>query len=576
MARLLALEWDSREARVVLARRGARSVVIERAFSIDLGSRAEGATAAEIEANVGNRLAGALEQYRVGRAETLVAVGRTNIELRLLSVPPAPEDELPDIVRMQAVRQFATLGDDWPLDFIPLPGTADGSISVLAAAISPELVEQIRQTCDKADLAPKRLVLRPVAAASLLMRRGGSSRCRLMIEQLSDEADLTVLVGQNVVFMRTVRVGAHDDAEQQARWLLGEIRRTIAAAQNQLGGRGVEQIVLAGDGTSHAALKEQIESQLSLPVELFEPFAGLALDGDLANNLPERPGSFAPLLGMLLDEAEDIQHAIDFLHPRKRRPPVSQRRRLAVIAGCAAAVVLLGAGTLWWQYSSLGKQIQELNTRSNNLKKDQKQASEILAKAEILDKWAAADVAWLDEMHYVSDRFPAGDKAIVTQFTALVRPNGGGGVIFLDSAVTEASLIAQLEGRLRSEKREVRGSGGLPADNQGAYLWAFRETITVNSTDGSAAGDSSDEEELSPIEVIDMTEGDAADGNSTEDQSTGDDDTPDDQESDGATADEADNDSAAPAESGTGDRDGADEKNSADSASTADSRGDTP
>jgi hypothetical protein len=409
-----------------------------------------------------------------------------------------------------------------------------------------------------------------------LVRRGVGSRCRLMIEQLSDEADLTVLVGQNVVFMRTVRVGAHDDAEQQARWLLGEIRRTIAAAQNQLGGRGVEQIVLAGDGTSHAALKEQIESQLSLPVELFEPFAGLALDGDLANNLPERPGSFAPLLGMLLDEAEDIQHAIDFLHPRKRRPPVSQRRRLAVIAGCAAAVVLLGAGTLWWQYSSLGKQIQELNTRSNNLKKDQKQASEILAKAEILDKWAAADVAWLDEMHYVSDRFPAGDKAIVTQFTALVRPNGGGGVIFLDSAVTEASLIAQLEGRLRSEKREVRGSGGLPADNQGAYLWAFRETITVNSTDGSAAGDSSDEEELSPIEVIDMTEGDAADGNSTEDQSTGDDDTPDDQESDGATADEADNDSAAPAEGGTGDRDGADEKNSADSASTADSRGDTP
>ena len=575
MARLLALEWDSREARVVLARRGARSVVIERAFSIDLGGRADGATAAEIEANVGNRLSGALEQYRVGRAETLVAVGRTNIELRLLSVPPAPEDELPEIVRLQAVRQFATLGDDWPLDFIPLPGTADGSISVLAAAISPELVEQIRQTCDKADLTPKRLVLRPVAAASLLVRRGGGSRCRLMIEQLSDEADLTVLVGQNVVFMRTVRVGAHDDAEQQARWLLGEIRRTIAAAQNQLGGRGVEQIVLAGDGTSHAALKDQIESQLSLPVELFEPFAGLALDGDLAGNLPARPGSFAPLLGMLLDEAEGVQHAIDFLHPRKQRTPVSQRRRMAVIAACAAAVVLLAVAALWWQYSSLGKQIQELNTRSNNLKKDQKQASEILAKAEILDKWAAADVAWLDEMHYVSDRFPAGDQAIVTQFAAGGIASRAGGVMRINGGVTESDLVERIERRLSSDRHTVHGSGQSSEQAQGKYRWTFQEVVTVGAGDGPtpSATAAPNDDDLSPLDMIEgePTDGEAIDSDApnssaSDDQAASDDDTTNEQESDGASPGEAESDSSEPVENS------ADGENAPDGAEAVDSQ----
>ena len=79
------------------------------------------------------------------------------------------------------------------------------------------------------------------------MTRARRSPARLMVDLLADEADLTVLVNEQVALMRTVRLSAADD-DAQAKALLGEIRRTIAAAQNQLGGRRIEKVILCGRG----------------------------------------------------------------------------------------------------------------------------------------------------------------------------------------------------------------------------------------------------------------------------------------------------------------------------------------
>ncbi|MCI0360423.1 MAG: hypothetical protein L0211_18255, partial [Planctomycetaceae bacterium] len=269
MARLLALEWDAKEARVIIARTRGDTVGVEHALSIPLPQR-EGA--APSEAEVGPALARGLAEYGVARIETLVAVGRSSIELKFLSTPPAPPEELPDLVRFQALRQFTSLADDWPLDFVPLSPSSDGGSNVLAAAIAPDLVSQIRQTTSAANLHLKRLVLRPFAAASLLKAEAADGKCRMVVDLLRDDADLTVLIGEQVIFPRTVRLPATDDAETLARALLGEGRRTIIAAQNQLGGRRVEEVVIFGDGLHHSNIKQVLEKELSLSVKLADPF----------------------------------------------------------------------------------------------------------------------------------------------------------------------------------------------------------------------------------------------------------------------------------------------------------------
>jgi hypothetical protein len=54
MARLLALEWDAREARVAVARTRGRDVVLEHAFAVSLVPRDPGQTFAD--ANVGSQI----------------------------------------------------------------------------------------------------------------------------------------------------------------------------------------------------------------------------------------------------------------------------------------------------------------------------------------------------------------------------------------------------------------------------------------------------------------------------------------------------------------------------------------
>ena len=49
-------------------------------------------------------------------------------------MPPAPDNELPDLIRFQAMREFGAMQSDWPLDFIPLDSDPEQPRSVLAAA----------------------------------------------------------------------------------------------------------------------------------------------------------------------------------------------------------------------------------------------------------------------------------------------------------------------------------------------------------------------------------------------------------------------------------------------------------
>ena len=111
-------------------------------------------------------------QRAVGKVTTLVGVGRDHVQMKLLTLPPAPADELPDLVRFQAEREFTALGTEAALDFIPLAGDAQTPHQVLAVALSPAGLAEAREVCQLLDVEPDRIVLRACAAAALVDRAG--------------------------------------------------------------------------------------------------------------------------------------------------------------------------------------------------------------------------------------------------------------------------------------------------------------------------------------------------------------------------------------------------------------------
>ncbi|MBL7042975.1 MAG: hypothetical protein ISR77_30365 [Pirellulaceae bacterium] len=471
MPRLLALEWDAREARLAVGRTGGKGVIVDLAMSIDLGpaEEAPGET-------VGERLAAVLTEKGVGNCETLVAVPRGKTELRVLQTPPAPDDELPEMVRFQALQQFSSLREDWPLDFVRLDSGDEEQTSILAAALSPQVVQEIQESCAVCQSPARKLVLRPFATASLFKRRGDDGRCRLLVELLSEEVDLTVLVDGQVVFLRSVRLSA-DDLSMA---LVGEIRRTIAAAQNQLGEHRIEAVSLVGNEGEYAELCEGLAERLDLDVQLFDPFAGTDVSSDLRKDMPSHPGRYAALLGMLHDEATGIAHRIDFLNPRRKPAPPDPRRRYALLGAVAAALLMMLIGTIWWGLRSYDKKIEALEAQSKGLEKTVAAAEEVRSQVEEIDGFATGDITWLDELYDLSNEFLPTEQAIVDQATLSSR-TGGGGQIALKGHVTDHNLAEDLEKSLREVWPEVNGAPPQPDDREKVYPWRIEMGIVVPS-----------------------------------------------------------------------------------------------
>jgi hypothetical protein len=486
MANLIGLEWDDREARVVAgATRGAQ-LVVEHAFSISWPTPPEGGKpTAPPAAEIGRRLADELTARRIPRGDVLVALGRAAVELKPLSLPPAPDDELPDMVRLQSQREFTTLHEGSPIDFIPLGGSDTEPRSVLAAAVSPEVLKQVRQVCEGADLELERLTLRPCGAAALLNRSyPRAERVKLLVDLLWDDVDLTVLVGDQVNYLRTVRLPVDATTGDVARPLVAEIRRTMAAAQNQLGAQRVEAVYFCGD-QRQAAAAAPLEKALDQPVRTFDPFGGLELGAALRSSGVVEASRFAPLLGMLAEEAAGTRPAIDFLHPRRRPPKKTRTQRARPLALAAAAVLAITALGYYWRLSSLDAQIA---ARQNDLKLAQQEAGKfdrIRREYEALEAWQKSDITWLDELAALSQAVSPPQAALLTGLTLDAGGPKAAPQIKLNGLARDLPAIDSISARLR--KHAKLDSGKLDKDTKLAnYPEKFDATLTLERRDKAA------------------------------------------------------------------------------------------
>ncbi len=479
MAKLLAIEWDEREVRVAVASPRGGEVVVDEAFAIDIAAISAADSEDDSHA-VGQRVAEVLSQRGLTGSDALVGLGRTSIELRSISLPPAPPEELPDMVRFQAMQAFTSIGEDWPLDFVEL-GAQDESLNVLAAVVSPQQVAQIMQVCAASELKVRSLVLRPFAATSLLNRGQVLSATgnALILDLLADAVDLTAVSQGQVVFMRTVRLPASEDRNLQARALAGEARRTIAAAQAQMSGQRIEQVILCGGPTEHAELVQAMGEALALDVTLFDPFQAVRLAPALERQLPPDPGRYAPLLGMLADEAAGVRHAIDFLNPRRRPVARSNRRRNMLIAGGSAAVAAVIVLGVWGGLRRLDGQIATLTEKGQELDKQVTAAEALVERANSIAEFTDKDVTWLDEVREMAILMPDADHVMLRD-VQLATPLKRGAVMTLGGNAKTPEAIEQFENSLRYGDNVVDGRGGPIDRKQTEYRYSLDTTVTLS------------------------------------------------------------------------------------------------
>jgi Tfp pilus assembly PilM family ATPase len=489
MPRILAIDWDLCEARAVLLVSGATGTSLAGAWAVPLET-AEGA--GPTHKQTGARLAAACARQPLGKVTTVVGVGRDQVQLKLLKLPPAPAEEMPELVRFQAEREFTAMGEGAVLDFIPLVGDAATPHQVLATSLRAAGMNEVREVGEALGVSPDRITLRACAAASLVRRATGAGHgnVALVINPLADEADLVVLADGQVVLVRTVRLPDAKEGDARQRTLGGEIRRTLAAVRQQLEDRQIDAIWMCGHGAS-ADRPDVLAAELGQDVSTFDPASASSLVLTRTDVAESSLGRFAAVLGMALDEADRRAPVVDFLNPRRR---VQARRfgRVHALAAAAAVLVVLAYGVrLWSRAAAPARELAEIQQEIQQLQPMVAQYDAVTAQADAIDRWLATDVNWLDELVKISrelrpeplksKKFPVAQDVVIKQLTLSTPPGSEpqGGLVDLSAVAKNSAVVSALEGRLRDERHRMEAGGGKQDHSVSGYDWAFGMRVGV-------------------------------------------------------------------------------------------------
>ncbi len=475
MAQFLAVDWDETEIRYVQAQIASRKVTVRAIGAVPLELAAD-AESGQSRVAWGESLAAELNEQKLGKPHLLLSAPRRDIELLTLNLPPAKDDELPELVANQAVSESPMLDENWALDFVSASDDQTSPRQVTAVAVSPDAMAHIAEQATAAGLKAERILFRPFAATSLLNRvTAGEEPSCLLVNCVGSEVDLSMLKDGKNVLSRTVRLpGADDRALDHAR-LFAEITRTFAVVPMSPDDEQVDvKVCVLGSPAEHQDLLNQVTVDAGVQTEAVDPFVALQVPEAL-----RRPdcGRFAALLGMLLDQAADT-HALDFLHPRKSRPKTNRWRIGAIAAGAVSAVALLVFGHVWMTLSEIEDANREMYVEYKQMDATMKKIAEQKKTMDAIAAWKGRDVNWLDELRDLSIRFPGPRDAIVLRMSMRFSGNSGG-LIDLQGLVRDPKVLGAMEYQVRDQYRRVRSRRLQERSLEQDYTWMYETSMNV-------------------------------------------------------------------------------------------------
>ena len=462
MVKKLAIDWDDHELRYVVAQCSGRSVKVTDAKVITTNDRSP---LELLEEEFGSS--------DFAETETLVAIGRGKAELRELQLPPVPDEELPEMVRFQALRSFATVGENAAVDYL-VTKQLDTGVEVIAAAVVPQHLDSIRQSVAKAKLRLTRIGLRPLSAAALYLTRqanDGSGEV-VLIDLLSDNAEIVIARDGNVVFVRTVRMPASEAARGKA--LAGELKRSLLACGVT---SELQRVVLWGAAEMPPGERGLLEEAAGCEIQIINPFE--MVDTNRRVDLPQQVGRLAPLVGLLLSDEAAPERLIDFLNPRKPEVKTVSPYRKLLITGLPIAACLLLAFVIYQRIAFLDDSIAKLQESNASMQSEVKLADESIAKTETVDTFLDGDVNWLNEIRRMALEMPPSDQMIIRGVSASANSRSGGGFLKIEGGAINPAVIDEFEKALRDEDHQVNGTGASEQKTQDAYRWEFNESIFV-------------------------------------------------------------------------------------------------
>ncbi|MFN3191891.1 MAG: hypothetical protein ACE361_15375 [Aureliella sp.] len=433
------------------------------------------------EGSLQNAVAAGVERLGWGKSAVTVVVSRSMAEVRTISVPKVDPAELPDIIRFQAQRQLANMGDGWTLDYVMLPDSGQEMLTALVGAVAPATIQSITSACNASNLQLQKIALRPLEIARQAIAAGNLRSGMALIVCVSDSgADLIFTQDGQTVLLRNTRLPHEGEGAEKA--MEGEIRRSLLAASGELGDVTISKALVIGRSDDGGSIKIAVDQVLGLESEYIPLSSFLSSGVDSTDtSILEHGNRLVGVCGAGLLSTSDQAHFIDFKEPKKRPPPKSKTAQYALAA--VAALLVIGAGFSWWYKTNADLDNElELLTAENEEKKELVDRAKVKSQhlAEV-KAFTDGSIQYLDAFADITERMPDSKKIILAgpTFTSL---SNGTGEIRVNIGADSAQSISAFEESVRNEDFAVVGrEPQMSRQPTELYKWVAQQTITVRN-----------------------------------------------------------------------------------------------
>ncbi len=408
MPRFLALDWDNHQLHVVSATLRGSRVHIERAAAWKEERSPNPAEAAAL----GQLLRERLKDAGIAPAPVLVCLGRDRVILKEVSYPSVPAHEEPAVVQFQVSKELSDAPDEVIIDYTAMGETGTNSEQhALAVVIRRELLATYETLCRAAGLRLAALTPRPFGMLACWKHVVGAvpqaSAAEAPVALLSVEesgAEFCIVGGLELQLARSLAGGTA---------LAAEVRRSLTIHASQYPEHSVRAVYVAG-GEEHAPFRARLGDLLGIPVQPMDPF-----DGVDRREIPSTErGGFVSAVGLLYARAERAELPINFVQPKKSKPPGNTGKRRLLVAASVAAVFLLGG--MYYGYGQLAdkqRQYDNIALRKQTVERKLTELAEDEKRIALLDDWSQSGIVWLDELYDLTARFPDMESIRLTSLT---------------------------------------------------------------------------------------------------------------------------------------------------------------
>lgn len=505
MPDFVALDWEKHELNGLEADVTRSAVRVHRCFCL---AWPEHLAPDEEPEEAGRWLRSELKRLGVGARRALISLPRDEAVVRQFDVPDVSDEELPELVRLQAETKLSSSLDQLVIDFLPLPRVADLAVRpVLLVSISRQRLEQIRRIVEQAGLELAAVGMSSAATAELVARveeEQGIDPDETSLTVTRDErrVEISLMRRRHLLFSHSMQLPGDDD-RQDSRLILAEIRRSLGAHSRTDAGITVSRGWIIGGEDEHRTLSGMMTDQLDCEVGTIDPLAApnvtvlpgaaedealLMLDqGGVRTHAP-----YAAPMGMLLASRQPTVEAVDFLNPRRAVERVD-RRKLKIGLAAAAVVLIAGStfGGMTWYVGTVEADIDVQQDKLARLEERITKGQPAMEAAAAVSQWDDHRVDWLqrlDEVNRLLQVLPGEterigtDRIYVSNFRFSPLTGSAAGHVYATGLARTRRDVEQVYQRLSLRNYGVQAHAINRTSKDPDYPYSFQLDLTIASS----------------------------------------------------------------------------------------------